>query len=91
MVARAHIFVHGLVQGVFFRHYAKNTADMLGLNGWAKNLSDGRVEVLCEGPRDQVLAMVDRLKEGPAAARVEGTDVLWEGYTGEFKSFDVRY
>jgi acylphosphatase len=91
MMVRAHIYVHGLVQGVYFRHYTKNTADILGLKGWVNNLADGTVEILCEGPREKVLAMIDWCKEGPAAARVEGTDVLWEGYTGEIKSFDVRY
>ena len=46
---RVHIFVSGLVQGVFFRYFTKKTADKLNLKGWVKNLDDGRVEILAEG------------------------------------------
>jgi acylphosphatase len=91
MMVRAHVFVQGLVQGVYFRHFTRITAGRLGLTGWVKNLPDGRVEVICEGFREQVLTMIDWCKEGPGPARVDNVEVDWEGYTGEFKSFDVRY
>jgi acylphosphatase len=91
MMARAHIFVHGLVQGVYFRHSTTITAKQLGLSGWVRNLPDGRVEVVCEGPREQILAMIAWCKEGPGSARVDSVEVDWEGYADEFKSFDVRY
>ena len=91
MMARAHIFVHGLVQGVYFRHFTRITAEELGLTGWVRNLQGGRVEIVCEGPRDQVVDMITWCNAGPRTAHVENVEVEWEGYTGEFKSFDVRY
>ena len=47
--ARAHVFVSGLVQGVFFRESARRLADSLGVVGWTQNLADGRVELTLEG------------------------------------------
>ncbi len=91
MMKRAHISVRGLVQGVYFRHYTELTAKKLELTGWVRNLRDGRVEVLCEGPEEHVEELIAWLREGPRAARVEGAEVLWEEYTGEFGTFDVRY
>jgi acylphosphatase len=88
---RTHIFVQGLVQGVYFRHHTAVEARRLNLTGWVQNLSDGRVEVLCEGPRESLLQMIEWLKIGPATAHVKGLEVLWEGDTGEFEAFTVRY
>ena len=91
MMVRTHIVVQGLVQGVYFRHFTRITAEQLGLSGWVRNRSDGGVEVVCEGPREQILAMIDWCRQGPVSARVDAIDVQWEDYTGEFKSFEVRY
>ena len=91
MTGRAHIFVRGLVQGVYFRHYTEDTALRLGLTGWVRNLRDGRVEVLCEGPIERLEEMIEWCRSGPPAARVEEAQVSWEEYTGEFDTFTVRY
>jgi acylphosphatase len=91
MMARAHIFVRGLVQGVYFRHYTETTARRIGVTGWAKNLRDGRVEVLCEGRKENVLAMVEWCKQGPPHGRVDDVEVNWEEYRGDSETFDVRY
>jgi acylphosphatase len=91
MTDRAHIFVRGLVQGVYFRHHTEVEAQKLGLTGWVRNLSDGRVEVLCEGSREGINQLIEWCRIGPAAAHVRGVEILWEGYTGEFESFAVRY
>lgn len=61
----------GRVQGVFFRAATAARARALGITGWAKNLPDGRVEVLACGPHESVAALVDWLRQGPAGARVE--------------------
>jgi acylphosphatase len=91
MMERAHIFVQGLVQGVYFRHHTEIIAQRLDLKGWVRNLQDGRVEILCEGLRERLEELLEWCRTGPANARVTGVEVLWEGYTGEFERFTVRY
>ncbi len=66
-----HCLVSGYVQGVFFRASANERARELGVTGWARNLADGRVEVLAAGEGDAVDAFRDWLDRGPASARVD--------------------
>ncbi len=63
--------VSGRVQGVFFRASTREEARRLGLSGYARNLADGRVEVLACGPRAAVAELRDWLRQGPPLARVE--------------------
>lgn len=91
MKARAHIFVSGWVQGVFFRDHTQRWASSLQLTGWVRNLKDGRVEVIAEGDKQGIEDLISKLKEGPRMARVENVDVSWENYTGEFSEFSVTY
>ena len=86
---RAHVFIKGKVQGVFYRDWAAQKAKALGLAGWVKNLEDGRVEVVFEGSRQKVAEMVENCKKGSVLAKVEHVDALWEIATGEFSSFEV--
>lgn len=62
------IVVTGRVQGVFYRAFAKEAADELGVRGWVRNREDGAVELVAEGDVD---ALVEKLRAGPVAARVE--------------------
>jgi acylphosphatase len=71
-----HCFVSGKVQGVWYRKSTQDEAIKLGLTGWAKNLADGRVEVLISGEKDKVNQLVAWLKVGPPLANV--TDVTSE-------------
>lgn len=66
--------VSGRVQGVWFRAWTKENAQGLGLTGWVKNLPDGRVEALIQGPRKAVDDMAARLRQGPPSSRVTGVD-----------------
>lgn len=66
-----HCLVSGHVQGVFFRASASERAHELGVSGWARNLADGRVEVLAAGEDDAVDAFRSWLDHGPSAARVD--------------------
>jgi acylphosphatase len=91
MKARAHIFVSGRVQGVFFRDHTRRWASSLGLTGWVRNVPDGRVEVLVEGDRDNIEGLISRLKLGPPLARVENVTVGWEEYSGEFPDFRIGW
>ena len=77
-MARAHVTARGRVQGVFFRAEAASRARSLGLAGWVRNLSDGSVEAVFEGPQEAVESMLRWCEQGPAGARVEAVDVTWE-------------
>ena len=77
-VVRAHIYVSGRVQGVFFRVFTREQAGEHGVNGWARNLPDGRVEAVFEGPRAAVEQVVDWCRHGPPYAEVSTVEVDWE-------------
>jgi acylphosphatase len=87
---RAHVYVSGQVQGVFFRDSAREKAQQLGLNGWVKNLPDGRVEALFEGPSEGVREMVRWCEQGPSQAEVEDVETEFEASEGDLTSFEVR-
>ena len=87
---RVHVFVSGIVQGVFFRQKTKRQAESLGVNGWVRNLPDGRVEAVFEGEEEAVEALVDYCRHGPPYARVTNVEVLREPYRGEFSDFETR-
>ncbi|MCD6550286.1 acylphosphatase [bacterium] len=88
---RVHIFVSGLVQGVFFRYFTKKTADKLNLKGWVKNLDDGRVEILAEGDEERIEELIRWTQKGSPASKVENVEIKYEDYKGEFGSFEIRY
>jgi len=90
MKVRAHIFVSGRVQGVFFRMETRDEATKRNVTGWVRNTSDGRVEAIFEGEREDVEKMIEFCKSGPLGAHVTKIDVQWKEYTGEFKSFKIR-
>ena len=66
--------VSGMVQGVGFRWFVARHARSLGLGGYARNLPDGRVEVVVSGPEDALPALEKLLRAGPANAQVEGVE-----------------
>lgn len=74
MAEAFHAFISGKVQGVAFRAATADKAKELGVEGWARNLADGRVEVLASGEADALAEFQDWLWMGPPAARVDGVD-----------------
>jgi acylphosphatase len=88
---RVHVFISGIVQGVFFRQKTKQQAGNLGVTGWVRNLSDGRVEAVFEGKEEDVKALVDFCRKGPMGALITNVDVAFERFTGEFQNFKVAY
>jgi acylphosphatase len=86
---RAHVYVTGKVQGVFFRATTRERAREHGVDGWVRNLDDGRVEAVFEGPDSEVEAMVEFCHEGSSAARVEDVDATYEPPEGE-DGFQIR-
>ena len=88
---RVCIVVHGSVQGVLFRANARRIALSLGLKGYAKNMLDGSVEVVAEGPEAKLNELIDYCKKGPEMAEVKKLDVKFEEASNEFDGFEVRY
>ena len=78
MVIRRHVYISGLVQGVFFRDTCSRQAHQLGVAGWVRNRRDGRVEAVFEGEADAVERMVLWCRQGPARAVVTGVEVIDE-------------
>jgi acylphosphatase len=89
-MVRAHLLISGRVQGVLFRQSARVKALELGVFGWAHNLLEGKVEIMCEGEKERGEKFVDWWKKGPSLARVTGVDISLKEYTGEWQDFDVR-
>jgi acylphosphatase len=86
---RAHVFVSGRVQGVFFRANTRDEARSRDVDGWVQNLDDGRVEAVFEGPSEAVEAMVEWCHTGSPAAAVEDVEVEYEDPADE-DLFSVR-
>lgn len=86
-----HVFVTGLVQGVGYRHGTYLRANALQLSGWVKNLPDGRVEAVFEGPRDILQEMLAWCHQGPPLSNVRAVDETWKEAAGRFGSFEIRF
>jgi acylphosphatase len=83
--------VSGLVQGVGFRWFVARHARSLGLTGYARNLADGRVEVIVNGPDETLTALERLLQQGPANAQVERVERSADpGPIPVGRSFDIR-
>lgn len=87
---RAHVFVAGRVQGVFFRVETRYHANRRNVVGWIRNTLDGRVEAIFEGEEDDVEKLIEFCGSGPSSAQVTQIDVQWQKYTGEFADFKIR-
>jgi acylphosphatase len=88
---RAHVYVSGRVQGVFFRSETQEEAARNRLTGWVRNLNDGRVEAVFDGEKEQVEKLIEFCRRGPPGARVTNVEVVWENSTNELRGFRVRY
>jgi acylphosphatase len=87
---RAHVAIHGRVQGVYFRASTVYEAQNLGLTGWVRNCPDGSVEAVAEGERSEVEKWIAWCGRGPSGARVETVQVQWLSFTGEFHGFRIQ-
>jgi acylphosphatase len=90
MNIRANVTVRGLVQGVNFRYFTRQTAQGLNVNGWVMNLPDGSVAGCFEGEEAAVQALIDWCRRGPSAARVDEVLEERQKFQGEFAEFVVR-
>ncbi len=79
--------VRGRVQGVGFRWFVENAARQLDIAGWVRNRSDGSVEVLAQGSREQLFSLRAKLHEGPRAARVDEVEEFETQPQQDMKTF----
>ncbi|NIM07166.1 MAG: acylphosphatase [Armatimonadetes bacterium] len=89
--ARFHAIISGEVQWVGFRAFAEYHAQRLGVTGFVRNLPDGNVEVIAEGEKPALDALLEELHRGPGSARVKHVAISWQTPTGEYHSFYIRY
>lgn len=87
---RAHLKIRGRVQGVYYRASMVQEAQSLGVTGWVRNCDDGSVEAVAQGARADVEALIGWSYRGPAGARIDMIDVLWEAPDHSFFGFVVR-
>lgn len=87
---QAHVYVAGFVQGVGFRAYVRSKARKIGVTGWVRNLSDGRVEAILQGDKKKIHQVLRFCNRGPFFARVNDVVVDWEEQTEEFLEFKKR-
>jgi acylphosphatase len=88
-VVRYRVLISGRVQGVFFRDTCRQMAERHGVNGWVRNLPDGRVEAVFEGPDGEVGQLVEWSRHGPGPAVVQGVRVQAEPPEG-ISGFQIR-
>lgn len=90
MTERLHVLIEGMVQGVGFRFATQRQAAALHLNGWVRNLPDGRVEAEFEGPRTNLEQMLQWCRHGPRLAEVIRVDSAWESGEPKYTGFHLR-
>ena len=86
---RARVLIEGRVQGVNFRAATREQARITGVEGWVRNLDDGRVEAVFEGAAAAVKHMISWCHSGPRHARVDRVDVEWQPPTGQERGFRI--
>jgi acylphosphatase len=91
MMARLHVWVTGLVQGVFFRESTRQAVQGLEITGWVRNLPDGRVEAVFQGKNEACEKALEYVKTGPPAARVNHVETQWEDDEEQLTDFQIRY
>lgn len=90
-VKRAHIYIEGRVQGVFYRAFTRNVAIKRGLCGWVRNLHDGRVEAVFEGNEASIEHALTELRKGPPGSAVYAIDIEWKEPPESLQDFEIRY
>jgi acylphosphatase len=90
-LARLTARISGRVQGVGYRFFAVDEALARSLVGYARNLPDGDVEVVAEGPRAVLEDFVSVLATGPRSARVDRVQPAWAEPRGESEDFHIRF
>ncbi len=90
MLSRAHVIFGGKVQGVFFRANTRKKAFEYGIKGWVRNLSDGRVEAVFEGKKEDVERLIEWCRYHQPYAVVDDIKMEWEKPEG-LRVFEIRH
>jgi acylphosphatase len=90
-IEELHATIRGYVQGVGFRYFVVQKALTLGLRGYARNESNGDVEVLAQGARPALERLLTLLRQGPASAEVDEVQTNWRTPTEYISGFHVRW
>jgi len=91
MKSRAHLFISGRVQGVFYREHVRRWAAPLGVKGWIRNNDDGSVEAVIEGEKHILESLIGKMRCGPPMSRVDELTVTWGNHRGEFEDFRITW
>jgi len=86
-----HAYISGRVQGVNFRYHIRHKANELKLSGYARNLDDGRVEILAQGSQIDLYNLIDYIGSNPGLSYVTGIDINWQKPRESFNSFHIRF
>ncbi len=89
--ARILVRVHGVVQGVGFRHFTRRLAESYGIEGYVRNVPDGSVEVVAEGDTQVLKAFLDEVRIGPRFGSVSRVDVEWQEAKGDLSGFTYAF
>jgi acylphosphatase len=91
-IKKINAVISGRVQGVGFRYYILEKAEMIGISGWVSNLPDGDVKTEAIGDENQISDFLQYLRKGPSGARIERVDYTIEDVAlNEFSGFDIKY
>ena len=88
---RVEAQIEGRVQGVGFRYFVRREATKLGVGGWVRNLRSGDVQVVAEGPEEDLKKLLEIVREGPPMSHVVRVNARWEQSRNEFGSFETKY
>lgn len=88
---RVSVLISGIVQGVNFRRATQMAAQQLGVNGWVRNLPDGRVEACFNGETGAVGELLDWCRNGPPSSRVDNLEIHEEPLDAEYSGFFIKY
>lgn len=86
-ITTLHAFVEGHVQGVGFRYFVKENADVLTLTGWVRNRYDGSVELFAEGNRESLEKILEIVRIGPTRSMVTNVKCEWENAAQRHSQF----
>lgn len=89
LVARRYL-VQGVVQGVGFRYFTEHVARLTRVQGFVRNLDDGRVEAVVEGDAAAVASFERAIRNGPPLARIDGIEIESRDPEGRFSRFEIR-
>ena len=84
------LYINGTVQGVFFRGFIKENAEMYNVKGFVRNLEDGRVEIFLEGNADDVNKMIELCQKGPKYAQIKNIEIKEEKFQS-LKDFKILH